>query len=237
MKYDYRFAIAATLGLGLLAAPLAAQMHGPGRAGPGWGAPGDPFGYDRFPTRIREPQANQREGKIEVERFVKRGAEDELGHGPVTVQARVSGLDDAHGGATYESALVDQFVELGYDTLVPEAGPGQRAELQIVRSIAEPAEQKRSPVSGESTIGVSNRGTYFGLGLNLDFTKPKAALLSTRMNVRIVDTTSNETIWEGHATLYSRDGDVDYSEDGIARKLASALFAEFPIGRNDTIVG
>ena len=230
-------AIAACLALGLVAPPLAAQMHGPGWGGPGWGRSGDPFFRDDFPSRLREPRTSNREGKIEIERFIKRGAQDELGSGAVVVDARVSGMADDEAGATYESALVDQFVKLGYDTQVPATASGQRAQLQVIRAIAEPAEQKRSPVSGESTIGISNRGTYYGLGLSLDFTKPRTALLSTRMNVRIVDVKTDQTIWEGHATLYSRDGDDDYSEDAIARRLASALFAEFPIGPDDTIVG
>ncbi len=230
-------AATAFLILALAASPLAAQMHGPGWGGSRWGDRDDRFGRDSFPTRLRDRTEDRREGKIEVERFVKHGAEDKLGRGPFVVDARVSGMVFGQASAPYEAALVDRFVELGYDTLQPATASGQRAELQVIREVVEPAERKRSPVSGEGEIGVSNRGSYYGLALNLDFSKPRTALLSTRMNVRIVDPDSGEAIWEGHATLYSRDGDEDYDEDAIARRLASALFAEFPIGPDDAIVG
>ena len=69
--------------------------------------------------------------------------------------------------------------------------------MQVIREVAVPAEEKRKPVSGEAEVGFSNRGSYYGLGLNIDFTKPKSALLSTRMNARIVDDVTGEVLMRG----------------------------------------
>jgi len=215
-----------------LAAPAFAQMRGPG-----WGWSDDGARRHAPLSRSARNTSDERySGMLEVERFVSRSGREALGHGPVEVAAALAGLPALIDRATWEAAVVDQLVWQGYDTLRLADGAGQRAELQVIREVAEPAENKRSPVSGEANVGVSNHGSYYGLGVNLDFTKPKSALLATRVNARILDAANGAVLWEARATLYSREDDEDYGEAEIARRLAEALFAEFPAGPDDRVV-
>jgi hypothetical protein len=135
---------------------------------------------------------------------------------------------DARQGATFEAAVVDQLAKAGYDTMSAGGAQGQLAEVRVIRGVVRPEEAKRSPVSGETTVGVSNRGSYMGMAINVDMTKPAKALLSTRLMARIRDRASGKVLWEGRADIVTRDGDSRWTEQAIASRLAAALFDDFP---------
>ncbi len=135
---------------------------------------------------------------------------------------------EARDQATYEAALVDQLVKAGYDTATPDPKGGQVLEIRIVRDVLRPEEQKRNPVSGEVMVGASNHGTMTGMALNLDFTKPKKALLSIKLEARIRDRVTDKPLWEGRAEIATREGDKHWDETQIANRLAAALFEKFP---------
>ncbi len=220
----------------VLAAALApATANARGYWGSGFG--GDPFrrGYgDPFGDRWGPPRLNSgpdsREGKVDSDTFVSDGALAQLGKGKIAIVAAPGTTADASDEAAYEAALIDQLVKAGYDTASPDPAGGQVVELRIVRDTLVPAEQKRKPVSGEASIGVSNYGTSYGLAVGVDLTKPKKALLSTRLEARIKDRASGATLWEGHAVIDTRDGDDRWNEQAIATRLAAALFDGFPTG-------
>lgn len=213
---------------------------GPQAAAQGWGSgwPDTPRGvwtprgaWDEPPSRSRRSGPDPREGRVEVNRFATSGPEAaELGHGAVAVSSS-SGegpLIDPRLRRTYEAAVVDALVGVGYDTQHPDAEQRQEATLTISRRVLTPAEEKQKPVSGSAAIGVGNRGTSYGLALDVDLTKPRSALVSTRMEARIVDKASGKVLWEGNATIATREGDDDWGDQRIAMKLASALFEGFP---------
>lgn len=211
--------------------------YGPGAYGPGWGGGWDnPWGdpgwggaYDSpgLPVRTYDP----REGKIQVSRFVASPeAASELGHGDVTITSE-SGAEDwiAQGDrATFEAAVVDSLVGAGYDTRDRHADSGQVAELRISRQQLAPAEEKRSPVSGSAAMSVGTYGSAYGLAINVDLSKPRSALVSTRLDVRIADKASGKILWEGYATIATRDGDDGWTDTKIANRLSEALFDNFP---------
>lgn len=219
------------LAIVLVAAPLSARPGYPGRGQHG----GDGFGRGDWRHHRSDAANREREGQVEVSRFIRRDSLGQLGHGPIAVDTVMSGVAGPGANSTYEAAAVDQLVKQGYDTLHTDGAEGQRAELQVIREVTRPAERKSGPVSGEAAVGASNRGSYMQMALNLDFTKPRGALLSTRMNARILDKVSGKVLWEGHAKIYSRDGDEDYSESAIATRLADALFSELTDGKNVTV--
>lgn len=224
-----------TLSLALclaVATPAVAQMGGWG--GRGWGGSGrwndSPSWRDR-----RASVGNEREGKVEVSRFVAQGdAAQALGHGLVVVTSNApAGADvdrpfDPRGQRTFEAAVVDRLASVGYDTVNRADTGGQSVELKITRDEVVPEEQKRSPVSGEMTVGASNHGSFTGMALNVDLTKPRKALVSTRLEARIRDRASNAVLWEGHADIVTRDGDQRWTDTAIAERLAGALFDGFP---------
>ena len=204
--------------------PVVAQ---PGWGG-GWGGPssGDGFGYRGYGPS-RRGGADEREGKVQVSRFT---AEDidvaTLGHGPIGVAAMPGSTGDERQGATFEAAVIDQLAKAGYDTVTPGAH-GQLAEVRVIRDVVRPEESKRSPVSGETTVGVSNRGSFASMAVNVDLSKPAKALLSTRLMARIRDRATDKVLWEGRADIVTRDGDSHWTEQAIATRLAAALFEDF----------
>lgn len=210
-----------------------------------WGSPWDRGGsWDRgllggpdlAPSRAAN-RKDPREGHVDVSRFVAEGdAAQLLGHGPVTVRSEDGSATDqpVPGGALdylpgkarapFEAAVVDRLVAAGYDTMHADPSGGQIAELRVSREVLVPAEEKRNPVSGAAAMEVGNRGTGYGLALNVDMTKPRTALLSTRLDARIRDQASGKVLWEGRAAIATREGDAKWTDGMIASRLAEALF-------------
>jgi hypothetical protein len=89
--------------------------------------------------------------------------------------------------ATFEAAVIDQLAKSGYDTVTRDPNGGQITEIGIIHDELVPAEQKHSPISGEVAAGVSNYGSAFGVALNYDASKPRGALIETRLDLRIRD--------------------------------------------------
>lgn len=208
-------AVLATTGTALMAEP------GPwGRSGwddsPGWGRAG-----------IR--QAPSLEGRIEVARFRAEGAALDPS-GPIAVgpMADQESAGDPRVNATFQAAVESKLLASGFVASPGDASAGPIAEVRVVRNEAAPAEEKRKPLSGEMSMGVSNHGTMLGLGLRYDATKPKRALISTRLETRIKDRTTGAVLWEGRAEIVTREGDNKWDDQAIADKLAKVLFDGFP---------
>lgn len=208
-----------------IAAAAPALAHPPGGWGGGWGGPGwgEPMAP---PSRSHVPDS--REGKVSAEHFVADGAEPQLGHGAIAVLAEPGGSGDAREAATFEAAVVDQLAKAGYDTARPDPSGGQVTEVHVVRDMVAPAEEKRSPVSGSMEVGVSNRGSMVGMALAYDATKPRGALIETRLEARIRDRASGKLLWEGRAAIVTREGDAHWTDTAVAGRLAGALFERFP---------
>ena len=215
-----RLVLAALLLAGTPALAHPGGWGGPGWGGPGWGGPIDQPG----PNRSRD----SREGRVAAERFVADGAASLLGHGAIAIRAEPGGSGDAREAATFEAAVIDQLARAGYDTARPDPAGGQLTEVHVVRDMVAPAEEKRSPLSGSMEVGVSNRGSMMGVQLNYDATKPRGALIETRLEARIRDRASGKLLWEGHAEIVTREGDSHWTDNAVAGRLAGALFERFP---------
>lgn len=203
------------------------QWGGRGLQQPGIG------GWDRPTSRIPRNYNDSREGRVEAAHFIAEGAEDSLGSGPIVIapvrpETREGEVTAPRERATYEAAIIDQLVKAGYDTAKVDPTDGQIAEVRIIRTVVVPQELKRKPVSGAMDLGVSNRGSMVGMALNVDLTKPKKALISTRLEARVRDRATGKALWEGHAEIDTRDGDDKWTEQIIAGRLADALFEDFP---------
>ena len=190
--------------------------------GGGWGAP-------MMNQRLRTEdgrRANEPVRKVAVEAFRAADAAALLGKGPITVAA-APGAEAEWKLPVYEAAVVDQLAKLGYDTAVSGAEGGQIAQIGITHDVVVPEEAKRKPVSGAMAVGVSNRGNYTAMALNVDLSKPRKAIVSTRLDVRIRDQASGRVLWEGHAEAQTREDDEGLENGAVAARLASALFARF----------
>ncbi|SCY29697.1 hypothetical protein SAMN05660666_01333 [Novosphingobium aromaticivorans] len=195
--------------------------------------PGGPGGWDRggpmMDQRLRNGSGRRTaepSRKIEVEAFRSADAAALLGKGPITVAA-APGAEAEWKLPVYEAAVVDQLARLGYDTAVNGADSGQIAQIGVSHVVVVPEEAKKKPVSGAMEVGVSNRGNYTAMALNVDLSKAKKAIVASRLDVRIRDKASNRVLWEGHAETQTREDDDGLNNGEVAARLATALFAKF----------
>ena len=211
----------------------------PAAAQPGWGRHGDDFGPTmRGPGRdTAASKRDPREGKVQAEQFQADGAVELLGKGPIDVRPMAGTTATGREQAVFEAAVIDQLVMAGYDTTGSASASGQVVELRVVRDVVVPEEAKRNPVSGAVSVGASNRGTMTAMAIGVDLTKPRKALVSTRLEARIRDQGSDNPLWEGRATIITRDGDEHWTEQAISTRLAAALFEKFPSRRDGAHAG
>jgi hypothetical protein len=218
-----------------LAMPAQAQRY----PGGGWAG-----GEERVATQGNaEPSRH-----IAVDTFRAADAGDALGHGRIVVTGtppaappppeaapdRLPGNADAATPEdklpVYEAAVIDQLGAKGYD-IANAADPRQLVEVSVSHDVVVPEEAPHRPVSGEVSLGVSNRGSGFGGALFIDLSKPRKAIIATRLDVRIRDKASGRVLWEGHAEGQARMGGSGFDDTRMASRLAGALFAKFPDGK------
>lgn len=212
------------VGLLFLAAatPVLAQPYG--GWGPGYGGYGSYGSYDRGPDIPV--------GKVTVARFVANDPRvAQLGHGPISVTPGMGDTSDLGERAAFEAAIVDQLAANGYSVNAP-GGTGQVAEMVIEHRLVAPPEQKRNPVSGGVSVGGGSYGSFGGLGIAIDLSKPRKAVVGTRLQVRIRDAGGDKAVlWEGRAEIATYEGDKKWTSDAIARKLTTTLFKGFPTAK------
>lgn len=197
-----------------------------------YGGFGDGMGGDRWGSRFHdrgERTSAQPSKSVDVTAYRAADAGDLLGKGRIVVAA-IDGSEAEWKLPVYEAAVVDQLARRGYDT-ANASGAGQVAQVAISHATVVPEEAPHKPVSGEMSTTISNRGTGFGMALAVDLSKPKKAIVSTRLEVRIRDKATNRVLWEGHAQAQAREGDDGLDNGAMASRLASALFAKFPEGQ------
>lgn len=227
------------------ALPLLAMLAAPACAQSGWHRDWDRSGWGMTaprPAAGLNSGPDSREGIVNVAGFLSRNAIGQLGHGPVTVVAAGNDWPENGGGRllddqkAFEAAVVSQLVDAGYDTVTPDPDGGQITEIRVLRATLVPQQPKPKPVSGEMSVGVSNRGSMVGVGLAVNLTKPRPALISTRLEARVRDRATGKTLWEGHADMATYEGDDHWNDQAIAERLASVLFKDFPNSKRDVIV-
>jgi hypothetical protein len=219
--------VAAAIGVTALPCSSGAQA--------GWGAPyvgplhmGPlPPGYDYAPSYgARGP----REGKIDTATFLaSNGNVGQLGHGSIVLAANTGNTAGGQYDGAFESALIDQLGKAGYRTDVQPSGGAQTIEFIVSHDIVQPPEPRHSPIGGGVAVGAGSRGWGgVGVGIDIDLSKPLKALVATRLQARIRDSSTNELLWEGRAQVVTRDGDKRWTPQSIATRMTAALFKGFP---------
>ncbi len=204
-----------------IAAPLLAQS--------------DRFDRGAPPATITSQGNAEPSTRIAVEAFRAADALALLGKGRIVITDASPIPDDTNQPPDdtmpiYEAAIIDELARKGYD-VAHVADPGQLAEVTVSHAVVVPEEARHKPVSGAMSVGVSNRGIGYGLAIGVDLSKPKKAIIATRIAVRIRDAATRRVLWEGHAEGQSRATDTGRDDPRIAARLAKALFARFPEAR------
>ena len=217
------------------AAPATAQR---------WGGRGAwPDGDGRVATQANAEPSRQ----IDVDTFRAADAGDALGKGrivvgnvtppapppPEAVPGTLPGSNDAQPEdklPVYEAAVIDRLAGKGYD-IATAADPQQLVEVAVSHDVVVPEELPHKPVSGEVSVGVSNRGMGYGGALFIDLSKPRKAIIATRLDVRIRDKATHRVLWEGYAQGQARMTDSGFDDTRMATRLSGALFAKFPEGK------
>lgn len=211
--------------LALIVAALAAPAYAQGLPGGGWN--------DRGGDRRQNQSSVQASRAISVTAFRAADAGDMLGKGRLVVADRTDG-DELDKLPVYQAAVVDELARRGYDNsgydTTGSANDGQIAQISVSHRTLVPEEAPRKAISGEASTVVSNRGSGFGLALAIDLTKPKKAIVATRLDVRIRDRVTGRVLWEGYADGQAREEDGGLDNGAMATRLATALFARFPDG-------
>lgn len=174
-------------------------------------------------------------GPVQVTRFVSQPAIERLGSGTIFVETAPGETGDEATLRTYKAAVARQLVALGYrETARDQAG--QVAQVRLNRTILADASASRGPVSvgvGGST-GAYGSGVGLGIGLNLGGNKPKEEV-STRLEVRINDALTGQSLWEGRALFDVASSALLADSAQNASVMAEALFKDFPGNDGETV--
>lgn len=173
-------------------------------------------------------------GPVQVTRFVSQPAVERFGSGTIFVETAPGETGDEAALGTYKAAVARQLTALGYRETARE-GAGQVAQVRVSRSVTETV-SSRSPVSvgvGGST-GSYGSGVGVGLGFILGGNKPKE-VVSTRLEVRINDALTGNSLWEGRAIFDVASKSLLADSAQNASVMAEALFKDFPGNDGETV--
>ena len=173
-------------------------------------------------------------GPVQVTRFVSQPAIERLGSGTIFVETAPGENGDEDALRTYKAAIARQLVALGYrETSRDQAG--QVAQVRVSRTVIDAA-TSRGPVSvgvGGST-GTYGSGVGLGIVFNLGGGKAKEQV-STRLEVRINDALTGQSLWEGRALFDVASSALLADSAQNASVMAEALFKEFPGNNGETV--
>lgn len=155
-----------------------------------------------------------------------------IARGSIAVRPLDSGEANGLEFQTYKTAIADELARQGF-TVRPDLPADQVATLDVQRGIRPSAGSSRSPVSvgvGGGTFGDGlgiGIGTSFGLG-----GKRYRDTAVTTMAVQIKRASDGRAVWEGRVVGTT---DAKTSPGDEARRLAAALFKDFPGRSGETV--
>lgn len=157
--------------------------------------------------------------------------------GAIAVEPRDPTMGKALEFHTYAAAVAEELNRLGFQ-LAPGVSKSELVAVVDVRRASRQLGSERSPVS--IGIGGGTFGGNVGVGGGVSFPvgKPRGSYATaTELGVQIKRRSEGTVIWEGRAETFARDG-TPYAEPAAAvRRLAGALFKDFPgeSGRTITV--
>ena len=134
---------------------------------------------------------------------------------------------------TYAAAVQGELARVGYAAAAPGASPDFVATVDFQRAnrVGPP---RRSPISiglGGGGYSGGYRGGGVGLGGGISFPlgrSRRSEVVMSQLSVTIKRRADQTSIWEGRAQGVSDARAPEANTQGLARKLAAALFTGFP---------
>lgn len=175
-------------------------------------------------------------GPTQVTRFHLPERICELGQGSIAIVP----VDEDQAGTSawraFEQRLAQALTAQGYVVVDHSAsGPGSADQQARIAYRIIDAEDINSGATvtrgGPPTFG----GQSIGLGLTIPLSGQRRNLIFYQLELRIVDSTSDQVLWEGRGQSQAKAGSADTAPDVFAGKLISALFSDFPGRSGETI--
>jgi len=174
-------------------------------------------------------------GPVEVTRFHNTAALAQVGAGTIFVETAQGDERQALELSAYKREVLQRLLALGYrETSRAEAD--HIAQVALERYTIEPEQDRRGPVSvgvGGST-GSFGSGVGLGLGINLGGGGKKERV-GSEISVRIRDAETQQSLWEGRASLAVGLDSPLAKPTANAAIIADALFHDFPGNDGETI--
>ena len=171
-------------------------------------------------------------GPVEVTRFHVTDTSP-LGRGTISVEPAAGNNADSLEWRSYQAAVAQQLVRIGYIETAPGAG-AQVAHLRWSRQIYRP-DRARGPVSVGVGGSTGSYGSGIGLGIGIDLSGRPPEQSATEIGIVIRDRASGTALWEGRAS-YAVKANSPLAQTGLAApKMAAALFRNFPGQSGETI--
>ena len=168
---------------------------------------------------------------IEVTRFHAPELAPQGPYGSIAVEP-APGTEDSLALAPYRDAVMAELAQIGFTPAA--AGQGERvAEIRLDRSTWQPG-RDGSPVSVGVGVSTGSYGSGVGVGLGIDLSGPPPEQVSTQVSVVIRDRSSGQSVWEGRAEQVIPTNQDLAQPAASARKLAQALFVDFPGENGET---
>lgn len=163
-------------------------------------------------------------------------------HGPAVPTAQTVAITAAGGlpadsleFRSHANAVAAALTRAGF-RVVEEGRPSQiRAQIVLDRLTQAPLVQRGSPVSVGVGGSTGSYGGGLGVGIGIDLSGPPKPMVLSRLSVRLVDSVTNEAVWEGRAETVAKQGTPAAQPGLAAGRLADALFRDYPGRSGETI--
>ncbi len=163
-------------------------------------------------------------------------------HGPAVPRMQTVAITTA-GGASADSlefrshanAVAAALTRAGFN-VVEQGRPSQVVAQVAFDRLTQPLpEQRGGPVSVGVGGSTGSYGGGLGVGIGIDLSGPPKPMVLSRLSVRLVNSATNEALWEGRAETAAKQGSPAAQPGLAAGRLADALFRDYPGRSGETI--
>lgn len=133
----------------------------------------------------------------------------------------------------YADAVAAAMARSGF-RVATEQGADLTAAIGYETAVAQPV-RRRSPVSVGGAASTGSYGSGFGLGIGIDLSGPPKPVVASRLTIRLSRAGDVSPLWEARAETAAKQGTAAAQPAAVSRRLADAVFRDFPGKPGSTI--